>query len=175
LKIGTKFPMPIVTLGVPTQPVYHQPYVERQLTVLGWAYSFQNMPEHVPVGALLYRPPSGTFVIPAAFQIPGDTCASIPQRTLSFILTAAETLCRDGAFNINFELNPPTMAGSAVTAPLLNQSGEPKGMLSNAITASTAGATLTTSNSGSTTLMQGQTSASGGRLASTPTIMSLPS
>jgi hypothetical protein len=39
LKIGTKFPMPIVTLGVPTQPVYHQPYVERQLTVLGWADS----------------------------------------------------------------------------------------------------------------------------------------
>ena len=39
LKIGTKFPMPIVKLGVPTQPVFHQPYVERQLTVLGWADS----------------------------------------------------------------------------------------------------------------------------------------
>lgn len=37
LKIGIKFPMPIVKLGVPTQPVYHQPYIERQLTVLGWA------------------------------------------------------------------------------------------------------------------------------------------
>ncbi len=37
LKIGTKFPIPIVQLGVPTQPMYHQPYVERQLTVLGWA------------------------------------------------------------------------------------------------------------------------------------------
>ena len=39
LKIGTKFPIPIVKLGVPTQPVYHQPYIERQLTVLGWADS----------------------------------------------------------------------------------------------------------------------------------------
>ena len=39
LKIGTKFPMPIVKLGVATQPVYHQPYIERQLTVLGWADS----------------------------------------------------------------------------------------------------------------------------------------
>jgi len=39
LKIGTKFPMPVVTLGVPTQPVYHQPYVVRHLTVLGWADS----------------------------------------------------------------------------------------------------------------------------------------
>ena len=37
LKIGTKFPMTIVHLGQQPTPVYHQPYVERQLTVLGWA------------------------------------------------------------------------------------------------------------------------------------------
>jgi hypothetical protein len=39
LKIGTKFPMMIVQLGVPINAVYHQPYVERQLAVLGWADS----------------------------------------------------------------------------------------------------------------------------------------
>jgi len=39
LKIGTKFPMTIVQFGVPMNAVYHQPYVERQLTVLGWADS----------------------------------------------------------------------------------------------------------------------------------------
>lgn len=37
LKVGTKFPMTIVQFGVPMNAVYHQPYVERQLAVLGWA------------------------------------------------------------------------------------------------------------------------------------------
>jgi hypothetical protein len=37
LKIGTKFPLTIVQFGTPMNAVYHQPYVERQLAVLGWA------------------------------------------------------------------------------------------------------------------------------------------
>jgi hypothetical protein len=53
LKIGTKFPMTIVKLGSPAPPVYHQPYVERQLTVLGWAdsHAFGQIPADI-VGAM---------------------------------------------------------------------------------------------------------------------------
>jgi hypothetical protein len=127
------------------------------------SFSFQNMPEHVSVRTLLYGPPSGSFVIPAAFQIPGDTCASTPQSTLSFILTAGETLCGDGAFNINFKLNSTAMArppGS--TAPLLNGSGKPQGMLSNPGTMSSPAATTATRNTISgTTLLPAQTDAAG--------------
>jgi hypothetical protein len=50
---------------------------------------------------------------------------------LSFTLTGGEMLCGDGAFNINFKLNPPTRARSAVPAPLLNGPIEPKGLLSS--------------------------------------------
>lgn len=96
------------------------------------SYSFHNMPENVSLRTLLYGPPPKTFVIPAAFQIPGGTCASGPQSTLSFVLTTGEMLCGDGAFNINFKLTPPTMARSTVTAPLVNRPIEPKGMLTGA-------------------------------------------
>jgi hypothetical protein len=37
LKLGTKFPMVVIHLGSTGPRVYQQPYVERQLTVLGWA------------------------------------------------------------------------------------------------------------------------------------------
>ena len=67
------------------------------------SYSLTNMPENVSLRTLLYGPPPKTFVIPAAFQIPGGTCASGPQSTLSFVLTTGEMLCGDGAFNINFK------------------------------------------------------------------------
>lgn len=39
LKLGNKFPMQVIHLGTPLPSVYQQPYVERQLTVLGWADS----------------------------------------------------------------------------------------------------------------------------------------
>ena len=93
------------------------------------SYSLHNMPENVSLRTLLYGPPSKTFVIPAAFQIPGGNCSSGPPGTLSFMLTGGEMICGDGAFNINFKLNPPTMARSTVTGPLLNRPIEPKGTL----------------------------------------------
>ncbi len=37
LKLGSKVPVNIIMLGNTGGSVYHQPYVERQLTVLGWA------------------------------------------------------------------------------------------------------------------------------------------
>ena len=39
LKLGNKFPMTVIHLGNTGPSVYQQPYVERQLTVLGWADS----------------------------------------------------------------------------------------------------------------------------------------
>lgn len=49
LKIGNKFPMQAVHLGSPQVPVYHQPYVERQLTNLKWADShvFGQIPSDI--------------------------------------------------------------------------------------------------------------------------------
>lgn len=133
------------------------------------SYSLHNMPENVSLRTLLYGPPPKTFVIPAAFQIPGGTCASGPQSTLSFVLTTGEMLCGDGAFNINFKLTPPTMARPAVTAPLLNGSG-PKGLLSNPdtgpnVNATTGGATLLSSQTNTSASM---TPGSQQRLPSTP-------
>ena len=37
LKLGNRFPMTVINLGNTGPSVYRQPYVERQLTVLGWA------------------------------------------------------------------------------------------------------------------------------------------
>ena len=37
LKLGNKFPITVIHLGNTGSSVYQQPYVERQLTVLGWA------------------------------------------------------------------------------------------------------------------------------------------
>lgn len=138
------------------------------------SYSLHNMPENVSLRTLLYGPPSKSFVIPAAFQIPGGTCASGPQSTLSFVLTTGEMLCGDGAFNINFKLNPPTMARSAVTAPLLNGSGKPKGMLSRPDTASNVN-TTTPNTTGGATLLPSQTNAAGSRTPGTqPGLLSTP-
>jgi hypothetical protein len=39
LKLGNKFPITVIHLGNTGPSVYQQPYVERQLTVLGWADS----------------------------------------------------------------------------------------------------------------------------------------
>ena len=49
LKIGSKYPMNIVHLGAPVNAIYRQPYVERQLTVLGWADShvFGQLPADI--------------------------------------------------------------------------------------------------------------------------------
>lgn len=131
------------------------------------SYSLHNLPENVSLRTLLYGPPSKAFVTPPAFQIPGGTCASGPPSTLSFMLTGGEMLCGDGAFNINFKLTPPTMAGSAVTAPLLNGPVEPKGMLANSGTTPAHETTARTPNQvGGATLLPGQTNAAGGVTAS---------
>jgi len=47
LKLGSKYPVTIMRLGSPT--VFHQPYVERQLAVLGWAgsHAFAQIPADV--------------------------------------------------------------------------------------------------------------------------------
>jgi hypothetical protein len=49
LKIGSKYAMNIVQLGAPMNAIYRQPYVERQLTVLGWADShvFGQLPADI--------------------------------------------------------------------------------------------------------------------------------
>ena len=48
LKLGSKYPLTIVHLGSPTT-FFHQPYVERQLTVLGWAdsHAFAQIPSDI--------------------------------------------------------------------------------------------------------------------------------
>jgi hypothetical protein len=48
LKLGSKYPLTIVHLGSPTT-FFHQPYVERQLTVLGWAdsHAFAQIPADI--------------------------------------------------------------------------------------------------------------------------------
>ncbi len=71
LKIGTKFPMTIVQLGQQPKPVYHQPYVERQLTVLGWAdtHVFGQIPPDI----------SGAMDGPATLEVwRSDGSKSVP-------------------------------------------------------------------------------------------------
>lgn len=61
LKMGNKFPMAVIHLGNPVPRVYQQPYVERQLTVLGWAdgHVFGQIPADI----------SGVIDGPATFEI----------------------------------------------------------------------------------------------------------
>jgi hypothetical protein len=127
------------------------------------SFSFHNMPQNVYLRALLYGPPSAVVATPPPFQIPGGNCTSTPPSTLSFILTGGEMLCGNGAFNINFKLTPAGMARPAVTtAPLLNGSGKPKGMLSSSGATSNLDTSAAPPNTnGGATLLPGQTNVAG--------------
>jgi hypothetical protein len=127
------------------------------------SFSFHNMPQKIYLQALLYGPPSAVVMTPPPFQIPGGNCTTSPPSTLSFMLTGGEMLCGSSAFNINFKLTPAAMARSAITtAPLLNGSGKPKGMLSSSGTTSNLDASTAPPNTnGRATLLPGQTNAAG--------------
>lgn len=103
------------------------------------SYSFHNLPEHVYLRVQVSAPAaqfSAAVGNPSPFQIPGGTCNTGPQSTLSFILTGGEILCGDNAYNINFKLTPSTDArllrAPAATTLLQNEPGNSGGLLSNA-------------------------------------------
>jgi hypothetical protein len=74
LKLGSKYPLPLVQLGSHIT-AFHQPYVERQLAVLGWAgsHAFAQIPSDIsgvmdgPATVEIWRDDgvkSNTFVVP---------------------------------------------------------------------------------------------------------------
>jgi hypothetical protein len=74
LKLGSKYPLPLVQLGSHIT-AFHQPYVERQLAVLGWAgsHAFAQIPADItgvmdgPATVEIWRDDgvkSNTFVVP---------------------------------------------------------------------------------------------------------------
>jgi len=126
------------------------------------SYAFQNMPENVALRVLLYGTSSSSVSMPSPFQIPGGNCNSTPSSSLSFILTGGETLCGDGAFNINFKLTSVAVAPPMTTAPLLSGSAKPTGLLSNAGSTPNAATPVgTPSSSSGATLLSSQTNAAG--------------
>jgi hypothetical protein len=81
LKLGSKIPVTYIQLGS-TNASFHQPYIERQLTVLGWAdsHAFAQIPPDI----------TGVMDGPATLEIWRDDGAK--SSTFAVAFTAARTL-----------------------------------------------------------------------------------
>jgi hypothetical protein len=100
------------------------------------SYSFNKLPEQMYLRVSVSAPTAKFSPLAASaspFQISGGNCTNTPSGSLSFILTGGEMLCGDNAFNINVKLSPANLAArpAGTTAPLLNATSKPTGLLAN--------------------------------------------
>jgi hypothetical protein len=78
LKLGSKYPLTVIRLGSPNT-VFHQPYVERQLAVLGWgdSHAFAQIPADI----------TGVMDGPATVEIWRDDGVKSKSFVISFTAT----------------------------------------------------------------------------------------